>query len=60
MNWDWKGYILYIISGAMITLSWIGLELTLDGKITPQHSDSVIALILAYFVADKIYNRLYK
>jgi hypothetical protein len=60
MIWNWKGYIIFVIAGVIITLSWIGLEFILDGTITPLHSDSVVALILAYFVTDKICNRLYK
>jgi hypothetical protein len=57
---DLKKYIIFVISGVIITLTWIGLESVLDGQVIAQHSDTVFTLILDYLITDKIYNRLYK
>lgn len=57
---DFKKYIIFVVTGVILTFSWIGLEYTLDGKIVSLHSDSVFDLILTYLITDKIYNRLYK
>lgn len=57
---NWNKYIIFVVLTILITLSWMGLESVLDGKIISQHSDTVIAFILAYFVTDRLYERLYK
>lgn len=52
---NFKKYGIWLITLIIVCLSWIGLEYALDGEIITQASDNIIALILSYLIADKIY-----
>lgn len=41
----------------VITLCWIGLCYILDGKVTPQRSDAIVLLALAYFINKLLYDK---
>lgn len=49
-----KKYIVFAIVVMIITFCWIGLEYCLDGEIISQHSDSIFALLLGYFITNWI------
>lgn len=47
-----RRYFLYGAVVTILTIFWVGLEWILDGQIVSQHSDTVIVLILSWFVMD--------
>lgn len=54
----WNKYILFVVLGIILTFTWIGLEYTLDGLVTPQHSDSIFLVILTYLITEKVHDKL--
>ncbi|MBS5307683.1 hypothetical protein [Clostridium sp.] len=47
-----RRYILYALITIILAIFWVGLEWILDGQIISQHSDTVICLVLGWFIMD--------
>lgn len=47
-----RRYILYALITIILAIFWVGLEWILDGQIISQHSDTVIRLVLGWFIMD--------
>ena len=43
----------YIYVLLLITVFWIGVEYVVDGVIHSSDADSIIAMILSYYITDK-------
>lgn len=54
MNAKMRRCLLYILTVVVITIFWVGLEYIMDGQIIGQDSDTVICLVLSWFIVDKI------
>lgn len=49
-----RRYLLYILTVVILTIFWVGLEYIMDGQIIGQRSDTVVCLVLSWFVMDWI------
>lgn len=47
-----RRYLLYILTVVVLTIFWVGLEYIMDGQIIGQRSDTIICLMLGWFVMD--------
>lgn len=54
MNAKMRRCLLYILTVGVIAIFWVGLEYIMDGQIIGQDSDTVICLVLSWFIVDKI------
>ena len=52
--WNIIKYIcFYFICLMFVNACWIGLEYTIDGAVHSSDVDSIIAIVLSYFITDK-------
>lgn len=51
-----KLLVFYIICLLCVSACWVGLEYVLEGAVHSSDVDSVVAIILSYFMAEKLFD----
>lgn len=49
-----KYIIIYPIVNIILCCFWVGLEYILDGQVISLHSDTIMCLIMSWFITEKI------